>query len=54
MPYSGPAKGILAVRLDLDPDECFQIPRQGARNRQTSIHALAEQVVSSRSATWPP
>jgi ANTAR domain len=46
------AKGILAARLDLEPDECFQILRHEARRGRTNLHELAEQVVRSRSATW--
>lgn len=46
------AKGILAARLGLEPEECFQILRHEARSRRTNLHELAEQVVRSRSVPW--
>jgi hypothetical protein len=46
------AKGILAARLGLEPEECFQLLRQEARSRRTNLHELAEQVVRSRSVPW--
>ncbi len=46
------AKGVLAARLGLDPDECFQLLRQEARSRRTNLHELSEQVVRSRSVPW--
>jgi AmiR/NasT family two-component response regulator len=47
------AKGVLAERLGVDVDAAFEILRGAARARQTRLHMLAEQVVSSRS-TPPP
>jgi ANTAR domain len=46
------AKGILAARLGLEPEECFQILRREARSRRTNLHELAEQVIRSRSVPW--
>jgi hypothetical protein len=46
------AKGILAARLGLEPEECFRILRNEARSRRTNLHELAEQVVRSRSVPW--
>lgn len=48
------AKGILAARLELEPEECFEILRHEARSRRMNLHELAEQVVRSRSSLGRP
>jgi hypothetical protein len=42
------AKGVLAERLGLPVGEAFELLRRAARTSSQKIHALAEQVVSSR------
>jgi hypothetical protein len=42
------AKGVLAERLALSPDEAFEILRSSARSSGRKIHALAQDVVESR------
>jgi hypothetical protein len=46
------AKGVLAERLGVSPDEAFVILRRGARHHRIRIHELAAKVVSSEST--PP
>jgi AmiR/NasT family two-component response regulator len=42
------AKGVLAERLAVDPQEAFEVLRRAARNERRRIHELAAEVVSSR------
>jgi AmiR/NasT family two-component response regulator len=46
------AKGILAERFSLDPDEAFQLLRRGARSNRIPLRDLAARVVSSRKTPW--
>lgn len=46
------AKGILAERLRLSPDEAFEVLRRAARSNRTRIHDLAQRVIES--PTTPP
>ena len=46
------AKGVLAERLGVSPDDAFVILRRGARHNRIRIHELAAKVVSSEST--PP
>ncbi len=43
------AKGVLAVVLDVTPDEAFDTLRAAARSNRMSIHDLADAVVPARS-----
>ncbi len=42
------AKGVLAERLGLEPNQAFEILRRAARNQRRRIHLLAEEVVGTR------
>jgi len=42
------AKGVLAERLELEPNRAFEILRRAARSQRRRIHVLAEEVVGSR------
>jgi AmiR/NasT family two-component response regulator len=42
------AKGVLIERLDLPPDEIFELLRAAARRSQTNIHTIAAEVLKSR------
>jgi AmiR/NasT family two-component response regulator len=42
------AKGVLAERFDMAPDEAFQLLRRGARNHRIRVHDLAARVVATR------
>lgn len=42
------AKGVLAERFGVAPDEAFQVLRRGARNHRIRVHDLAARVVASR------
>jgi hypothetical protein len=42
------AKGVLAERFGVAPDEAFQLLRRGARNHRIRVHDLAARVVASR------
>jgi AmiR/NasT family two-component response regulator len=42
------AKGVLAERFGVPPDEAFQLLRRGARNHRIRVHDLAARVVASR------
>jgi hypothetical protein len=42
------AKGVLAERLSIDPEEAFEILRRAARNHRIKIHAVAARVVEER------
>jgi hypothetical protein len=42
------AKGVLAERYGVAPDEAFQLLRHGARSHRIRVHDLASRVVASR------
>jgi len=42
------AKGVLAERLELEPNQAFEILRRAARTQRRRIHLLAGEVVESR------
>ena len=42
------AKGVLAERLMLEPNQAFEILRRAARSQRRRIHALANEVVVTR------
>jgi AmiR/NasT family two-component response regulator len=42
------AKGVLAERLGMAPDEAFEVLRRAARRNRIRIHDLAREVVSTR------
>jgi len=42
------AKGVLAERLQVAPDEAFFFLRRAARSHRLKLHDLARQVVASR------
>ena len=42
------AKGMLAERLRMTPDEAFSVLRRAARSNRVKLHALAGAVVTSR------
>ena len=42
------AKGMLAERLRVSPDEAFEALRRAARSNRVKLHALAAAVVASR------
>jgi AmiR/NasT family two-component response regulator len=42
------AKGVLAERLGIAPDEAFEVMRRAARRNRIRIHELAHEVVSTR------
>jgi AmiR/NasT family two-component response regulator len=42
------AKGVLAERFGVAPDDAFQLLRRAARNHRVRIHRLAADVVGSR------
>lgn len=42
------AKGVLAERHVLDPDDAFEVLRKAARSQRMKIHALAAEVVGAR------
>jgi hypothetical protein len=42
------AKGVLVERLELAPDDAFEILRRAARNERRHIHVLAAEVLASR------
>ncbi len=42
------AKGVLAERLELDPEGAFEVLRRAARNNRVKIHELAARVVVGR------
>jgi len=47
------AKGVLAERYRVTPDDAFELLRRAARNHRVKIHALAADVVAERD-TPPP
>jgi AmiR/NasT family two-component response regulator len=42
------AKGVLIERLDLPPDDVFNLLRSAARRGRMSIHIVAEEILKSR------
>jgi AmiR/NasT family two-component response regulator len=42
------AKGVLVERLGLPADEAFKLLRQAARRSRTKIHAVADDLLASR------
>jgi AmiR/NasT family two-component response regulator len=42
------AKGVLAERLGVAPDEAFEVLRRAARRNRIGVHQLASEVVSTR------
>lgn len=42
------AKGILAERLEVDPETAFKLLRRAARSNRMRLHDLAEHVITSR------
>jgi ANTAR domain-containing protein len=42
------AKGILAERMQMTPEEAFHLLRSTARRRRLSLHRLAEAIVNGR------
>jgi AmiR/NasT family two-component response regulator len=42
------AKGVLIERLDLPPEEVFDLLRAAARRARMSIHVVAEEILKSR------
>jgi len=42
------AKGVLAERLGVEPNQAFEILRRAARSQRRRIHLLAAEVVESR------
>jgi AmiR/NasT family two-component response regulator len=42
------AKGILAERLGISPQEAFDVLRATARRRRTPLHGLADAIVAGR------
>jgi AmiR/NasT family two-component response regulator len=47
------AKGILAARLDLDPEEAFKLMRRYARGKRVQLREVASEIVSTRgSPEW--
>jgi AmiR/NasT family two-component response regulator len=42
------AKGVLAERLDVDPDTAFALLRRAARSSRRRLHDVAAEVVGSR------
>jgi AmiR/NasT family two-component response regulator len=46
------AKGVLAERLEIGPDEAFEVLRRAARSAQIRLHDLAREVVAA--PTTPP
>jgi hypothetical protein len=42
------AKGVLAERFEIEPNQAFEILRRAARTQRRRIHLLAEEVITSR------
>jgi hypothetical protein len=42
------AKGVLIERLDLPPEDVFNLLRSAARRARMSIHVVAEEILKSR------
>jgi AmiR/NasT family two-component response regulator len=42
------AKGVLIERLDLPPDEIFELLRAAARRSRTNIHTIAAEILQTR------
>jgi hypothetical protein len=46
------AKGVLAERFHLEPDDAFEVLRRGARSNRLPLRDLAARVVSSERTPW--
>lgn len=46
------AKGMLAERFNLGPDQAFDVLRRSARSNRTALRDLAARVVSSERTPW--
>jgi hypothetical protein len=46
------AKGVLAERFGLEPDQAFDVLRRSARSNRVPLRDLAERVTCSRSTPW--
>jgi hypothetical protein len=46
------AKGVLAERFGLEPDQAFEVLRRGARSNRLPLRDLAASVVSSERTPW--
>jgi AmiR/NasT family two-component response regulator len=42
------AKGVLVERIDLPPEDVFQLLRMAARRSRRNIHELAEEILKTR------
>jgi AmiR/NasT family two-component response regulator len=42
------AKGVLIERIDLPPEDVFQLLRMAARRSRRNIHELAEEILKTR------
>jgi AmiR/NasT family two-component response regulator len=42
------AKGVLIERLDLPPEEIFELLRAAARRSRTNIHTIAAEILQTR------
>ena len=42
------AKGVLIERLEVEPDQAFEILRRASRTQRRGIHLVAAEVVASR------
>jgi AmiR/NasT family two-component response regulator len=42
------AKGVLVERIDLPPEDVFQVLRMAARRSRRNIHELAEEILKTR------
>jgi AmiR/NasT family two-component response regulator len=42
------AKGVLIERLDLPPDEIFELLRAAARRSRTNLHTIAAEILQTR------
>lgn len=47
------AKGVLAERLRVSPEDAFELLRAGARDGRARVHDLARDVVESRDTPKP-
>lgn len=47
------AKGVLAERLHISPQEAFELLRRTARSRREPLHALAEAIVRGEAGPQP-
>jgi AmiR/NasT family two-component response regulator len=47
------AKGMLAERFSVEPDEAFELLRRTSRNHRMRVHDLAARVIAERGVTPP-